>query len=151
MDVQLPLDVVAIQQLLPHRYPFLLVDRVTEFEAHKRVARHQERHDQRAVLPRPFRGPPGDAGRARDRSARADRRHCSPSSRTARRLTGKLFYLVKIDNAKFSKHGRARRPAWCWRSRSSAPSATWPCTTGIARVGGEPVASADILCAEVKA
>jgi UDP-3-O-[3-hydroxymyristoyl] glucosamine N-acyltransferase len=28
MTLQLPLDVVAIQQLLPHRYPFLLVDRV---------------------------------------------------------------------------------------------------------------------------
>ena len=33
----LPLDVTAIQALLPHRYPFLLVDRVVEFEAHKRV------------------------------------------------------------------------------------------------------------------
>jgi 3-hydroxyacyl-[acyl-carrier-protein] dehydratase len=27
----LPLDVTAIMRLLPHRYPFLLVDRVTEF------------------------------------------------------------------------------------------------------------------------
>ena len=37
MDVQLPLDVLKIQQLLPHRYPFLLVDRVVEFEANKRI------------------------------------------------------------------------------------------------------------------
>ena len=37
MDVQLPLDVVKIQELLPHRYPFLLVDRVTEFEPNKRI------------------------------------------------------------------------------------------------------------------
>jgi 3-hydroxyacyl-[acyl-carrier-protein] dehydratase len=28
----LPLDVTAIMRLLPHRYPFLLIDRVTEFE-----------------------------------------------------------------------------------------------------------------------
>ena len=35
--IQLPLDVVAIHKLLPHRYPFLLVDRVVEFEPHKRV------------------------------------------------------------------------------------------------------------------
>ncbi|HNI60765.1 MAG TPA: 3-hydroxyacyl-ACP dehydratase FabZ [Pseudomonadota bacterium] len=27
----MPLDVTAIMRLLPHRYPFLLVDRVTEF------------------------------------------------------------------------------------------------------------------------
>lgn len=31
------LDSVAIQKILPHRYPFLLVDRVLEFEALKRV------------------------------------------------------------------------------------------------------------------
>ena len=31
------LDVEAIQKLLPHRPPFLLVDRVVEFEAHKRL------------------------------------------------------------------------------------------------------------------
>lgn len=37
MDVQLPLDVLAIQHLLPHRYPFLLVDRITEFEPDKRI------------------------------------------------------------------------------------------------------------------
>ena len=36
-EVSLPLDTIAIQRLLPHRYPFLLVDRVLEFEAHKRV------------------------------------------------------------------------------------------------------------------
>jgi 3-hydroxyacyl-[acyl-carrier-protein] dehydratase len=35
--VQLPLDVRGIQSLLPHRYPFLLVDRVVEFEPRKRV------------------------------------------------------------------------------------------------------------------
>ena len=35
--LKLPIDVPMIQQLLPHRYPFLLVDRVVEFEAHQRV------------------------------------------------------------------------------------------------------------------
>ena len=31
------LDVVAIQEILPHRYPFLLVDRVTEIEEGKSI------------------------------------------------------------------------------------------------------------------
>ena len=35
--MELPLDVEDIMKLLPHRYPFLLVDRVTELEADKRV------------------------------------------------------------------------------------------------------------------
>src|SRR4029453_2435611 len=33
----LPLDQRAIEQILPHRYPFLLVDRITELEPDKRI------------------------------------------------------------------------------------------------------------------
>jgi 3-hydroxyacyl-[acyl-carrier-protein] dehydratase len=34
---QLPFDQTVIQRILPHRYPFLLVDRITEFEPDKRI------------------------------------------------------------------------------------------------------------------
>jgi len=34
----LPIDVTSIMSYLPHRYPFLLVDRVTELELGERVA-----------------------------------------------------------------------------------------------------------------
>ena len=37
MDIALPLDYAAIERILPHRYPFLLVDRITEFEPDKRI------------------------------------------------------------------------------------------------------------------
>jgi 3-hydroxyacyl-[acyl-carrier-protein] dehydratase len=37
MDITLPLDYTAIERILPHRYPFLLVDRVTELEPDKRI------------------------------------------------------------------------------------------------------------------
>ena len=37
MALTLPLDYQAIERILPHRYPFLLVDRVTEFELDKRI------------------------------------------------------------------------------------------------------------------
>jgi len=37
MDLSLPLDYAAIERILPHRYPFLLVDRITELEPDKRV------------------------------------------------------------------------------------------------------------------
>ena len=33
----LPLDYTAIERILPHRYPFLLVDRITKFEPDKRI------------------------------------------------------------------------------------------------------------------
>jgi len=37
MDLTLPLDHAAIERILLHRYPFLLVDRVTELEIDKRI------------------------------------------------------------------------------------------------------------------
>jgi 3-hydroxyacyl-[acyl-carrier-protein] dehydratase len=37
MELTLPLDYAAIERILPHRYPFLLVDRVTELEPDKRI------------------------------------------------------------------------------------------------------------------
>ncbi len=37
MELTLPLDYAAIERILPHRYPFLLVDRVIEFEPDKRI------------------------------------------------------------------------------------------------------------------
>jgi len=57
----LPLDQAAIQRILPHRYPFLLVDRVTEFDPDARIVgvkmvAHDEQHlvttpGQRPMLP----------------------------------------------------------------------------------------------------
>jgi 3-hydroxyacyl-[acyl-carrier-protein] dehydratase len=37
MSLVLPLDYGAIERILPHRYPFLLVDRITELEPDKRI------------------------------------------------------------------------------------------------------------------
>ena len=37
MDITLPLDNSAIERILPHRYPFLLVDRITELVPDKRI------------------------------------------------------------------------------------------------------------------
>src|SRR3546814_18963475 len=35
--VNMPVDIAEIWRMLPHRYPFLLIDRVTEFESGTRV------------------------------------------------------------------------------------------------------------------
>lgn len=37
MDLQLPLDYATIERILPHRFPFLLVDRITEIEEDRRI------------------------------------------------------------------------------------------------------------------
>ncbi len=36
-SLTLPIEYQAIERILPHRYPFLLVDRITEFELDKRI------------------------------------------------------------------------------------------------------------------
>jgi 3-hydroxyacyl-[acyl-carrier-protein] dehydratase len=37
LPLTLPLDHAAIERILPHRYPFLLVDRIIELEVDKRI------------------------------------------------------------------------------------------------------------------
>jgi 3-hydroxyacyl-[acyl-carrier-protein] dehydratase len=37
MDLKLPLEIEDIKAILPHRYPFLLVDRILELEEDKRI------------------------------------------------------------------------------------------------------------------
>jgi 3-hydroxyacyl-[acyl-carrier-protein] dehydratase len=37
MDVRLPMEIEDIKKVLPHRYPFLFIDRIVEFEEDKRI------------------------------------------------------------------------------------------------------------------
>ena len=37
MEVRLPMEIEDIKKVLPHRYPFLFLDRVLEFEEDKRI------------------------------------------------------------------------------------------------------------------
>src|SRR6195952_5824629 len=58
MDLTLPLDNAAIEKILLHRYPFLFVDRITEFEVDKRIVgiknvSHNERYLSPSVDGRP--------------------------------------------------------------------------------------------------
>ena len=54
MDLTLPLDYQAIQRILPHRYPFLLVDRITDIEPDKRIVGIKNvAHDEQFLFRRP--------------------------------------------------------------------------------------------------
>ncbi|GEC91592.1 MULTISPECIES: 3-hydroxyacyl-ACP dehydratase FabZ [Brevibacillus] len=37
MEIKAPLDIMQIQEIIPHRYPFLLVDRIEELELGKKA------------------------------------------------------------------------------------------------------------------
>ena len=144
--VQLPIDVTRIQQLLPHRYPFLLVDRVVQFEAHKRIVAHKNVTINEPFFQGHFVGHPVMPGvLVIEALAQAGGILTQLSRGTV--ADNKLFYLVKIDNARFSRmvvpgdvlelHVEIKRII---RSMTFY--------TCVARVDGEEVATADVLCAE---
>ena len=146
--VQLPIDVTRIQQLLPHRYPFLLVDRVVEFEAHKRIVAHKNVSINEPFFQGHFVGHPVMPGvLVIEALAQAGGILTQLSRGTV--ADNKLFYLVKIDNARFSRmvvpgdvlelHVEIKRII-----------RTMTFYTCVARVAGELVASADVLCAETE-
>ena len=58
MDLTLPLDYAAIERILLHRYPFLFVDRITEFEVDKRIVGIKNVSLNERYLWRPPNGPP---------------------------------------------------------------------------------------------
>jgi len=144
-QVQLPIDVNSIRKLLPHRYPFLLVDRVVEFEAHKRVLCFKSVSINEPFFQGHFPAHPvmPGGGLLTQLSCLTD------TDIDGNKATDKLFYLVKIDNAKFSKMvvPGDRLELEVVLNRTIRNMALY---TGIARVDSHQVACAEILCAEVK-
>ncbi|TKR32825.1 3-hydroxyacyl-ACP dehydratase FabZ [Luteimonas gilva] len=144
----LPLDVVGIQKLLPHRYPFLLVDRVVELDPHKRVLAHKNVTINEPFFQGHFPGHPVMPG-VLVIEALAQAGGLLTQLSHGNTADGKLFYLVKIDNAKFSKMvvPGDRLELEVTLKRNIRNMALY---TGVARVDGEQAACAEILCAEVK-
>ena len=146
--MQLPLDVVAIQKLLPHRYPFLLVDRVTEFERSSRIVCHKNVSINEPFFQGHFPGHPVMPGvLVLEALAQAGGLLIQMSKQED--SGGKVFYLVKIDNAKFSNMvvPGDRLDLCVSLKRTIRNMALFEC---VARVDGEQVACAEILCAEVQ-
>ena len=98
------MNIHDILKKLPHRYPFLMVDRVLELEHGKRIKALKNVTVERAVLPRPLPAPAGDARRDDARGAGAGggaafvRRRSTPSP-----TTSTIYYFAGIDSARFKR------------------------------------------------
>jgi 3-hydroxyacyl-[acyl-carrier-protein] dehydratase len=145
--VQLPVDVRRIAEMLPHRYPFLLVDRVIAFEHGKRLTAIKNVTFNEPFFQGHFPGHPVMPGvlvieaLAQASGALVQLSVAKDPNQPA------LFYLVKIDKARFSRtvvpgdqlvleveqKRMLRRMGLFW---------------GQAKVDGEIVAEAELLCAE---
>jgi len=101
--LSLPINVEQIQQLLPHRYPFLLVDRVIEIVPNVSVVAIKNATINEPFFQGHFPGHPVMPGVL---IVEAMAQTAGLLTQISRRLNGDngspLFYLVKIDNARFS-------------------------------------------------
>lgn len=146
----LPLNVNDIRKLLPHRYPFLLVDRVVAFEAGASIHAYKNVTANEQFFQGHFPEQPVMPGVLVIEAL-------AQAGGVLFQLTGQangkgiiedqLFYLVKVDNARFTRmivpgdrvdlHVILKR-----RIRNMA------LYEGVASVDGKEAARAEILCAE---
>ena len=99
----MPINVEQIQQLLPHRYPFLLVDRVVELVPETSVVALKNVTINEPFFTGHFASHPVMPGVL---IIEAMAQAAGLLTQLSRRLKGDngspLFYLVKVDNARFS-------------------------------------------------
>jgi 3-hydroxyacyl-[acyl-carrier-protein] dehydratase len=146
--VAMPVDVTRIQELLPHRYPFLLVDRVLELEPNQRILAVKNVSINEPFFQGHFPGHPVMPGvLVLEALAQAGGLLTQLSATGVDGGDEKLFYLVKIDNARFSRMvvPGDRLMLEVKLKRMIRNMAMYECS---ASVDGKQVASADILCAE---
>ncbi|MEN5316763.1 3-hydroxyacyl-ACP dehydratase FabZ [Stenotrophomonas maltophilia] len=148
-SLQLPIDVCQIQELLPHRYPFLLVDRVLELDVDaKRILAQKNVSINEPFFQGHFPGRPIMPG-VLIIEALAQAGGVMTQLTLGRDAQSKLFYMVKVENARFNKQvvpgdvlmldvqmkRLIRNMGWYY---------------GEAKVNGEVVASAEVMCAGAK-
>ena len=142
------MDISEIQRLLPHRYPFLLVDRVIELVPGQKLVGFKNVTVNEPFFNGHFPGHPVMPGvLVVEALAQAGGLLSQLSNGTG--CDGKVFYLVKVDNARFARMvvPGDRLELDVTLKRTIRNMALY---IGIARVDGKEVASAEILCAEVK-
>ncbi len=144
--LQMPIDVTTIQTLIPHRYPFLLVDKVVELDVEgKRIIAHKNVTINEPFFQGHFPSQPIMPG-VLIIEALAQAGGVLTQLSLGRDAQSKLFYLVKVDNVRFMKqvvpgdvlelHVQVKRVI-----RNMAVY------YGEAKVDGEVVAHAEVLCA----
>lgn len=148
-DIVLPVDVPTIQRLLPHRYPFLLVDRVTAIEPGKCISAYKNISINEGFFQGHFPAQPVMPGVLVVEALAQTGGLLYQLSNGGDSASGKLFYLVKIENAKFSRMvvPGDRLEMDVEIKRRIRNMALY---SGVARVDGKDAACAEFLCAEAQ-
>ena len=144
--IKLPIDVRQIAAILPHRYPFLLVDRVIEFEPGKRVQAIKSVTCNEPFFMGHFPGHPVMPGVLVIEAMAQASGILTQLSNGFNAKPNQLYYLVRVDNARFSRTvvPGDQLVMDVVQKRMIRRMGQYQCT---ASVDGVEVASADILCA----
>ena len=143
------LHIEEILELLPHRYPFLLVDRVLDFEEGRFLRAVKNVSVNEPFFQGHFPGQPIMPG-VLIIEALAQAGGVMTQLSLGRDAGSQLFYMVKVENARFSKQVVPGDVLILdVRMKRLIRNMGW--YSGEAKVNGEVVACADILCAGAKA
>lgn len=147
MPLETLVDIHEIKRLLPHRYPFLLVDRVIGFEAGKSLTAlknvtvnepfFQGHFPSRPVMP----GVLVIEAMAQASGLLAFKTHSRPAGDNV------IFYLVGVDNARFKKPIGPGDQVILDVEALKVSRGVWK-FAATAKVDGQVVASAELMCAE---
>ncbi|USJ01160.1 3-hydroxyacyl-ACP dehydratase FabZ [Xanthomonas prunicola] len=146
---ELPIDVNQIQTLIPHRYPFLLIDRVIELDLEaKRIVGQKNVSINEPFFQGHFPSRPVMPG-VLIIEALAQAGGVMTQLGLGRDALSKLFYMVKVDNARFNKQVLPG-DVLILEVQMKRLIRNMGCYYGEAKVNGEIVASAEIMCAGAK-
>jgi len=137
------MDINAIKAILPHRYPFLLVDRVISIETGKKLVGVKCVTVNEDFFNGHFPGHPVMPG-VLILEALAQAAGLLVKSSMTEDTTDKVTYLMAIDNARFRKPVIPGDRLELHVETVKQKGAIWK-TRGVARVDGEVVAEADYM------
>ncbi len=145
--VQLPVDIKRICEMLPHRYPFLMIDRVIDIELGQRLVAIKNVTINEPFFQGHFPGEPVMPGvlilEALAQASGVLVQLSAPHDPNA----NPLYYLVKIDKARFTQVVKPgdQLVLEVVQKRMIRRMGQFECQ---AKVDGKVVASAEVLCAE---
>ena len=146
--IELPLGVDTIAAMLPHRYPFLLLDRVTAFESGKRVTALKNVTFNEPFFQGHFPNHPVMPGVLIIEAMAQAAGMLIKLSAVDEPPRAVIFYLVKVDKARFNRvvvpGDQLRLEVEKGRSVRNMSQ-----FSGRAFVGDQIAAEAELLCAEV--
>jgi 3-hydroxyacyl-[acyl-carrier-protein] dehydratase len=145
--VTLPVGVDRILAMLPHRYPFLLVDRVVAFEPHKSLTAIKNVTINEPFFQGHFPGHPVMPGVLIIEALAQASGVLTQLSDGGPSVDKPVYYLVKVDKARFSQIvvPGDQLELHVQQKRMLRRMGLYECR---ATVAGAEVASAEILCAE---